>query len=79
MNQFTYGPTGSIGQGLKSLNPYVHAQAENDAFDYQKQHEQTQFERGLMQQEQNRKGQETAAMGQAMQQKYKLLGGLLRG
>ena len=79
MNQFTYGVTGSTLAGLRSNNPYAMQAAQNAAFSYQKQHEQDQFERGMMQQEQNRRNQETANMGQAMQQKYKVLGGLLGG
>jgi hypothetical protein len=77
MKQFNYGVTGSTLMGMRSGNPFVQAAAEDNAFGHQKQHEQDMFERGMMQQEQGRRNQETAMQGQAMQQKYKILGGLI--
>lgn len=77
MKQFTYGLTGSTLAGMRSGNPQLMAAAQDNAFGHQKDHERTMFERNMMQQEQNRRNQETQMQGQALNSKYKLLGGLL--
>jgi|GEM_PF-5466657 len=72
--RFSYGPTGTTRMAMGAQNPFVRAQAEDNAFSFQKQHEQDMFERGMMQQEQARRSQETAQQGE----KYRILGNLLR-
>lgn len=74
MSRFPYGPTGSTRLAMGDPNPMVRAAAEDNALAYQKQENQDAFERGMMQQEQNRRGMETAFQGQ----KNKILGNLLR-
>lgn len=74
---FNYGVTGSTRMGMQSHNPWERAQAQDAAFGYQKDHDREMFERNMMQQEQNRRSNETQMQGQAMNKKYSLLGGLL--
>lgn len=71
---FNYGVTGTTKMAMGDQNPYVRAAAQDNAFNYQKQHDQDMFERSMMQQEQNRRGQETSNQ----RYKYSLLGNLLR-
>lgn len=71
---FNYGVTGTTKMGLGSGNPFERAAAQDNAFAYQKQHDQDMFERSMMQQEQQRRGQETANQ----RYKYSVLGNLLK-
>lgn len=70
---------GDTGALLRSNNDAQRRMGENLAYEYGRQYDQEEHEKGLQSQEQRRRQyeSETARMGQ--QQKYGLLGGLLRG
>lgn len=76
-SQYGYQPTGSTRANLMSGNDAMIRQGENDAFAYGRQWDQQEHEKGLQQQEQQRRqyDSETNRMGQ--EQKYGLLGNLL--
>lgn len=80
MNQFSqygYRPSGTTRSMLMSGNDSLMRQGEDAAFEYGRQWDQQEHEKGLQQQEQQRRqyDSETARMGQ--QQKYGVLSHLL--
>lgn len=78
-SQYGYRPTGDVRAMLMSGNDATRQQGENAAFAYGRQWDQDEHEKRIQQQEQQRRlyDSETARMGQ--QQKFNVLGNLLRG
>lgn len=78
-SQYGYQPSGDVRSLLDSNNDDMRRQGENAAFAYGREYDQQEHEKNLQAQEQQRRqyDSETARIGN--QQKYGLLGNLLRG